>query len=159
YKPEYDALPRTRTAVPHQYYLQNGRFEGVDAEVFYSMIRHFKPQRLIEIGSGYSTFLAAQAVLKNEAETGHRCDLGAIEPYPGPVLRQGFPGLSRLVARGVQEVPLSEFEALGENDIVFIDSSHVLKTGSDVQYEFLEILPRLRPGVLVHVHDIFLPAE
>lgn len=65
----------------------------------------------------------------------------------------------RLIRAEVQSVPLSEFEALGENDILFIESSHVLRIGSDVQYEFLEILPRLRPGVLVHVHDVFLPVE
>jgi hypothetical protein len=75
------------------------------------------------------------------------------------VLRAGFPGLTRLIPQMVQEVPLALFEELAENDILFIDSSHVVRTGSDVLYEYLEILPRLKKGVLVHIHDIFLPGE
>jgi hypothetical protein len=105
--------------------------------------------------------LSAAALLKNAAEEpGHSpCDFTAIEPHPAPDIRAGFPGLTRLLERRAQDVPLETFGALGENDVLFIDSSHVLAIGSDVQYEFLEIIPRLRPGVLVHVHDIFLPAE
>ncbi|MCP6769701.1 class I SAM-dependent methyltransferase, partial [Klebsiella pneumoniae] len=80
-------------------------------------------------GSGFSTYLAAQAVLKNESADGIKCELTAIEPYPNPVLEAGFPGMSRLVRDKVQTAKLAEFEALGENDILFIDSSHVLKIG------------------------------
>jgi hypothetical protein len=82
-----------------------------------------------------------------------------IEPYPGEILRNGFPGLTTLIERPAQEITLNEFEALGANDILFIDSSHVSKIGSDVNYLYLEILPRLKPGVIVHMHDIFLPQE
>ncbi|MBS1992589.1 MAG: class I SAM-dependent methyltransferase [Cyanobacteria bacterium SZAS LIN-2] len=159
YKAEYDALPRDRGTVPHQFYLNNGTYQSVDAEMLYSMVRHFKPRKLIEIGSGFSTYLAAQAVLKNESSDGVKCVMTAIEPYPNPVLAGGFPGMTRLVRDKVQTAALSEFEALEENDILFIDSSHVLKIGSDVQYEYLEILPRLKKGVIIHIHDIFLPAE
>jgi len=87
------------------------------------------------------------------------CELVAIEPYPNKTLLRGFPGLTELIPAKVQVVPLSFVETLGENDILFIDSSHVLKIEDDVQYEYLEILPRLKKGVMVHVHDIFLPAE
>lgn len=159
YKAEYDALPREKSGEPYNFYLNNGTYASVDAEILYSMVRHFKPRRMIEIGSGFSTYLAAQAVLKNESADGVKCKLTAIEPYPNDVLAAGFPGMSELVREKVQTAPLSLFEALEANDILFIDSSHVLKIGSDVQYEFLEILPRLKPGVVVHVHDIFLPAE
>jgi hypothetical protein len=123
------------------------------------MIRYFRPGIVFEIGSGNSTYLAAQAILKNKDETSHDCALIACEPYPNKVLRRGVPGLTSLRITPVQQVPLSEFTLLQENDILFIDSSHVLKIGSDVQYEYLEVLPRLNRGVLVHVHDIFLPAE
>jgi hypothetical protein len=82
----------------------------------------------------------------------------AIEPYPNAVLSAGVPGV-QLRAVPLEAVPLQDFAALGENDILFIDSTHVLRIGGDVQYEILELLPRLRPGVNVHVHDIFLPAE
>jgi predicted O-methyltransferase YrrM len=124
------------------------------------MIRYFKPRRIYEIGSGYSTYLSAQAVRKNvEQDRSYQCELVAIEPYPNEILRGGFLGLCRLIAKQVQDVTLSEFEKLEENDILFIDSSHVLKIASDVQYEYLDILPRLNKGVIVHFHDIFLPKE
>jgi hypothetical protein len=160
YRSEYEGLPKDRTPIPYRYYVNNGAFESVDGELLYSMIRHFRPRRIIEVGSGNSTYLSAQAILKNaEDNNGYECELTAIEPYPNPVLKKGFPGLTGLIQKRIQDVPFSEFEKLGENDILFIDSSHVLKIGSDVQYEYLEILPRLRKGVLVHSHDIFLPSE
>lgn len=89
----------------------------------------------------------------------YKCELITIDPYPNEVIKQGFPGLTRLIAQRVQDVELQQFNGLGENDILFIDSTHVLTIGSDVRYLFLEILPRLAKGVLVHVHDIVLPAE
>jgi predicted O-methyltransferase YrrM len=158
FKTEYEQLPREKTDIPHQYYLRNASFISVDGEILYCMIRHFKPRRVFEIGSGNSTYLAAQAARKNEA-AGFPCELIAFEPYPNEVLKAGFAGLSRLAPMKIENVPLSEFDRLQENDILFIDSSHSLKIGSDVQYEFLEIIPRLNRGVVVHVHDIFLPAE
>jgi predicted O-methyltransferase YrrM len=161
FREEYNAFPLNDTGVAHQYYVKNRTYEQIDGEILYCMIRHFKPRKIIEIGSGFSTYLAAQALLKNfaEAEDGNKCEFTAIEPYPNKVLEQGFPGLTKLIKNRVQDVSLDEFAALKQNDILFIDSSHVLKTGSDVQYEFLEILPRLNKGVIVHVHDIFMPAE
>ncbi len=136
YKEEFNSLPRNKTECPYQYFVNNGGFESVDGEILYCMIRHFKPRKIIEIGSGNSTYLSAQAVLKNKNEDSCECELVAIEPYPNNVLKMGFSGLSQL-----------------------IPSSHVLNIGNDVQYEYLEILPRLKKGVIVHVHDIFLPEE
>lgn len=160
FKHEYDQFPRHKTDIPYQYYVYNDFFVSTDSEILYCMIRHFRPGKIFEIGSGYSTYLSAQAVLKNSQEDGRQaCELVAMEPYPNEVLQAGFPGLSKLVPKKIQDVPLAEFEKLTENDILFIDSSHVLKIGSDVQYEYLEILPRLNKGVIVHLHDIFLPAE
>lgn len=159
FKDEYEEFPRFKTPTPYQYYVNNGAFESVDGEILYCMIRHFKPRKIFEIGSGNSTYLAAQAVLKNKEENNHNCDLTAFEPYPNDVLKTGFPGLSKLIPEKIQDVSLSKFNELKENDILFIDSSHILKIGSDVQYEYLGILPRLNKGVIVHVHDIFLPAE
>lgn len=160
FKEEYESFPRNKTSIPYQYYIDNGSFESVDGEIYYCMIRYFKPKKIFEIGAGYSTYLSAQAILKNkEGDNGYECELIAIEPYPNDVLKAGFPGFSKLISKKVQDIPLSEFKKLRENDILFIDSSHVLKIGSDVQYEYLEILPRLNKGVIVHFHDIFLPAE
>lgn len=159
FKAEYDALPRSPTGVPHQYHVDNGMFESVDGEMLYAMVRRLAPHRILEVGSGNSTYLSAQAALRNEADGAPPCDLTAIEPYPNGVLAGGFPGLTRVLRTRVQEFPLAEFERLDANDILFIDSSHVLKIGGDVQYLYLEVLPRLRPGVVVQIHDIFLPAE
>lgn len=159
FKGEYERFPRNKTSIPHQYYVNNGGFESVDGEILYCMIRQFKPKKIIEIGSGNSTYLAAQAVLKNKEEDGIECELIAIEPYPNDVLNIGFSALSELIPEEVQNIPLSKFSELTENDILFIDSSHVLKIGNDVQYEYLKILPNLNKGVIVHIHDIFLPSE
>lgn len=159
FKDEYESFPRTKTLIPFQYYVNNRGFESVDGEIYYCMIRYFKPKRVIEIGAGNSTYLAAQALLKNKEEYGIDAELIAIEPYPNDTLRKGFLGLTKLIEAKVQKVDLSEFSKLKKNDILFIDSSHVLKIGSDVQYEYFEILPRLNKGVIVHIHDIFLPAE
>jgi len=158
YKNEYDNFPKKRTGIPYQYYTHNTSFSSINGEILYCMIRHFKPKKILEIGSGNSTLVSAQAILKNRQEN-FEGELVAIEPYPRKILKDGFPGLSKLIRKNLQEVPLSEFESLQENDILFIDSSHMLKIGSDVQYEYLEILPRLNKGVIVHIHDIFLPAE
>ena len=159
YRAEYEALPRTPTGVPHEFYLHNDAFGSVDAEVLYGLVRELAPRRLFEIGSGFSTRLSAQACRVNAAQGSTSCELVAFEPYPSEVLRAGFPGLTRLEPVKAQDIARSEFERLEANDILFIDSSHVLKVGSDVQVEILEILPRLKPGVVVHFHDIFLPAE
>lgn len=139
------------------FHLINGNYMAVDAHVYYGLIRHFAPRRIVEIGSGNSTLVAAAAVAANRRDGRRQADLIAIEPFPGPALRTGLDGAGRLVESKVQEVPLGLFEELEAGDILFIDSSHCLRSGGDVQYEYLEILPRLGPGVLVHIHDISLP--
>lgn len=160
YRGEYERFPHNRTGTPHEYYVNNGWFENVDGEILYCMVRRFKPRRIIEVGSGFSTYLSAHAIAKNRQEDPqYGCELTAIEPNPNPVLKAGFPGLTRLISCNVQDVALHEFQKLEANDIFFVDSSHILKIGSDVHYEFLEIIPRLNRGVLIHAHDILLPAE
>src|SRR2546426_12109675 len=121
YKDEYELFPREPTGLAHEYFVGNPMLGSVDGEVLYCMIRHFKPRRIYEIGSGFSTRLAAQAAQQNRREDPrYECDLVAIDPNMSDVLREGFPGLSRAVAAEVQAIPLSEFEALEANDVVFI---------------------------------------
>ena len=158
YKAEYDQFPLRATADPTQYHFDQPMFRSVDAEMLYSMIRHSRPRRMVEIGSGYSTLLAAAACRRNREE-GHPTELTCIEPHPTEVLHHGLDGVTRLVARPLQEIDDTAFGSLGANDILFIDSSHVLRIGNDVHREYLSILPKLASGVLVHVHDIFLPDE
>lgn len=148
YKSEYEELTSGKEVIG-----------GLDWAVLYYMVRHFKPRRIIEIGSGTSTPVSAMAIERNRQEACIEASLVAIEPYPKQKLIDGFPGLSELRRMPVQDVPLAEFERLEENDILFIDSSHTLKIGSDVKYEILEIIPRLRKGVVVHIHDIFFPYD
>lgn len=143
---------------PHTFHVNNGFFERVDAEVAYSMVRFRKPRRLIEIGSGHSTLVLAAAMRRNSAE-GIAGEFTSIEPNPQPFLKDGLPGLSRLIEARVQEVPLDTFRNLTAGDILFIDSSHVVAMDSDVLYECLHILPALAPGVRVHFHDIFAPLD
>jgi predicted O-methyltransferase YrrM len=147
-----------RPAAETEFHFGNWLFEALDAEVLHCLIRHFKPKRIVEIGSGYTTLISARAAVMNQRD-GVQTEVTCVEPYPNATLKRGFPGLANLIEKPVQQLDLSLFESLEPNDILFIDSSHVAKIGSDVVYEYLEILPRLRPGVLVHVHDIFLPED
>ena len=118
------------------------------------MVRHFKPRNIIEIGSGYSSLISGQAAAKNGAPA-----LICVEPFPLDFLKKGFPGLRALVQKKVEDVGLDFFSQLQSGDIFFIDSSHTVKIGGDVNYLFLEVLPRLNPGVIVHVHDILFPFD
>lgn len=153
FREEYNRIPYDATGDPFAYYFNNEFFSGIDACVLYCMVRHFRPNLIVEVGSGFSTLLSAQAARKNG-----NTEIISIEPYPSEVLRKGFPGLTQLLTNRVQDTDLSLFERLGPSDILFIDSSHIVQIGSDVNFLLLEVLPRLRPGVIVHIHDIYLPA-
>jgi len=133
---------------------QRRPFRGVDALVAYCMVRHFKPRLIIEVGSGFSSLALGQAAEKNKNSL-----LICIDPFPSDFLRDESPGLRSLIARKVQDINLEFFSQLQSGDVLFIDSSHTVKIGGDVNYLFLEVLPRLKPGVIVHIHDIFLPFE
>ncbi len=154
---EYDALPRQEQS-PHGFFLENKRYETVDAEVCYCFVRSRKPRRIIEVGSGFSSILMLDALALNERD-GKPGELLTIDPYPFERLQGVRRDNFRVEKIPVQSAPLSHFESLERGDILFIDSSHVSCIGSDVTFEILEILPRIKPGVLVHIHDIFLPAE
>jgi hypothetical protein len=132
---------------------QNDYFNGLDAAVYYSLIRHLKPQRVIEIGSGYSTRIAHKALTRNAAGGTLTCIEPNTERLNGARLNV------ELIQRRVEEIDVDFFSQLDANDILFIDSSHTVKFGSDVCYEFLDVLPVLRPGVWVHVHDVFFPHD
>lgn len=150
---------RSSASKPNLFALGNDYFDCVDAEILFAMVRRFKPRRIYEIGSGYSTLLAKEAVQENRKQnSAYVCEHVAIDPFPADFLNMGNDCL-KLVPERIQDIPLRMFEDLKKNDILFVDSSHILAIGSDVRFAYLEILPRLNPGVLVHLHDIFLPAE
>lgn len=154
FRAEYSEIPYDAPGEGNSFYLRNGRFEGLDPFLAYCMVRHYQPRQIIEVGSGFSTLILAQAALQN-GDT----ELHSIEPYPEELLTRSVPGLTSLRPQKVEEVDVALFESLGSGDILFIDTSHVVRIGGDVNYLFLEVLPRLKPGVIVHVHDIFLPYE
>ena len=154
FKLEYDQFPMEPSDRPYEFYFNNPFFTGTDALALYCIVRHFQPNLIIEVGSGFSSRISAQAALRN----GHT-KLLCIEPYPDVTPANGFPGLTSMIPKEVQQVGLDLFQRLDAGDILFIDSSHVVKCGGDVTYLFLEVLPRLKPGVIVHVHDIFFPKE
>jgi predicted O-methyltransferase YrrM len=138
------------------YHYNNGYFEAVDAEVAYCMVRHFKPSRIIEVGTGYSTRVLAAALQKNHERDHLESELVSIDPFPE---RFSESGRVEQIPKAVQDVDLEFFDRLEPGDILFIDSSHVVAVGSDVVQLYLQVLPKLKRGVLIHVHDIFLPAD
>jgi len=157
YRKEFD-YPETAPegGLAYAFALNNGLFSGMDALSLYTMLRKLRPSRVIEVGSGFSSLLTADV---SRRFLGGAVDFTCIEPYPRQMLLDGVPGISRLMIQKVEAVDISVFEALGERDILFIDSSHVAKTGSDVNYLYFEVLPRLAPGVVIHIHDIFFPYD
>jgi hypothetical protein len=160
FRSEYSEFPLLEPTGMYPFCLKRGMFGSVDAEMLYSLVRNIRPRKMIEIGSGSSTVISSLAMGRNKAEDpNYQCQFVAIEPNPRSDLKRQCPNLTTLIQRQVQQVPLEEFTSLAANDILFIDSSHVSKVGSDVNYEMLQIIPRLAPGVFVHLHDIFLPFE
>jgi hypothetical protein len=141
---------------PTEYFALNDQYTPLDAWVLEGMLRWLRPGRVIEVGSGFSSLVTAR-VNREEFEGAMR--FTCIEPYPRQFLIDGVPGVSNLIVSKIQDVPLEVFDSLEDGDILFLDTSHVAKTGSDTTWLFHEVIPRLAPGVIVHVHDIFLPFE
>jgi len=139
-----------------EFFYHNQAFESGDAEILYSVVRHFKPTKIIEIGSGMSTLIAQSALKANRLQDGKAFQHTCIEPYEHSWLSKLEVDLIR---QPVETMSLTIFEELKPNDILFIDSSHIIRPQGDVLFEYLQILPRLKPGVLVHVHDIFSPRD
>ena len=134
------------------YGYDNPYFRSPDAEVLYAMVRHFQPRRIVEIGSGYSTRVMRQAII----DGGLKSHLTSVDPQP----RLDVRGLADdIVARPVESCDPRLFDSLEAGDVLFIDSSHMIRPAGDVVMLYLHALPALREGVLVHIHDVFLPYE
>jgi hypothetical protein len=152
YRSELAALPVTNLGA-EDFFRNNEWFESVDADVLYGVVRHFAPAQIIEVGSGYSSRLAARAIRDGHLQTKLVC----VDPCPRVEIRRCA---DEFIQSPVEELPASELpDRLNPGDVLFIDSSHLIMTGGDVVYLYLQVLPRLRPGVLIHAHDIFLPFE
>lgn len=158
YNEEFSSYPINKEKSKGGYYLLNGRFMAIDGNIYYSLIRQIKPKIIFEIGCGFSTMLASDAIQKNRVE-GAKCKLICVDPYPPSVLKNESLEIDEWLKKKVQLVEIKRFKELRADDILFIDSSHVLRTGGDVQYLYCEVLPRLHQGVLIHIHDISLPKQ
>lgn len=158
YADELRSFPaRADNSQPLGFFYENPAFTYGDAEYLYSVIRHLKPNRIIEVGSGYSTRMASAALRRNKQEDpDYSCQHVCIEPYEMPWLEKSGVEVLR---KKVEDIPLEYFRQLQPNDVLFIDSSHVIRPQGDVLYEFLELLPDLPSGVFVHIHDVFTPFD
>lgn len=158
--PYYNTMPFQ----PHKveglrYYFVNPMYSYSDALFLYCMVRHLKPRRIIEIGSGFSSCVTLDT---NELFFDNSITTTFIDPYPDTLMsliKENDKNRVRVIPQRLQDINLNEFEALEANDILFIDSTHVSKINSDVNRIFFEILPSLSAGVYIHFHDIFYPFE
>lgn len=151
-------FPRHRAA-PHRYFYENPAYSYSDAIMLHCMMRHFRPRRIIEIGSGYSSCAMLDT---RERHLDAELELTFIEPFPALLQSLICPSDQQsitIVPTRLQDVGLDRFRALQSGDFLFVDSTHVSKTGSDVNYLFFEVLPALAAGVHIHIHDAFYPFE
>lgn len=155
---EYKLIPRS-SSDNRFFALDNDAFTGIDPLVYYCMLRYYNPKLIIEIGSGHSTILACET-LKNHCKNSKMI---VIDPWPREFTKNFLSAeessLIEHIQQKVEDVEFGIFNNLQENDFLFIDSSHIVRTGSDVCFLILEVLPRLNNGVIVHHHDIFLPDD
>jgi hypothetical protein len=158
YLDELSDVPQ-ETSDPAVYCWNNPFWNNADALVQYGLVRSRRPRRVVEVGCGWSSFLLARALERNQTEGAPRTEVVQIEPYPSPEVLGGLPAHWTLHRTILQRAPLTAFDELGENDVLFYDGSHCSKTASDVNWFFFRVLPRLRSGVLIHVHDVFFPND
>ncbi len=153
YRRDLDRLLSASSDAASGYYLDNIWFGPIDGSVLYCVIRHFRPKKIIEIGSGFSTHLMRQSITDGNLS----CQIISIDPEPRINIHRVA---DTIIPQRVEDLDADEIaDQLGSGDILFIDSSHTIVSGGDVPFLFLEVIPRLRAGVLIHVHDIFFPYD
>ncbi len=153
---ELESWPARKTE-GQPYWFENGSFTDFDAATLYTLLRDLKPKRYIEVGCGFSSLVSARAIQKNISE-GHPCRATYIDPEPRLDLRQEL-AFAELLLSPVEQVPLDVFRELEPGDVLFIDTSHALRVQGDVEFELIHILPSLKVGVWIHIHDIFSPFD
>lgn len=147
-------LDLEKFSINYNFSINNNFFEAGDAELYYQIIRQFKPKKIIEIGSGHSTKIAMEAILQNNKFKKNKIKLICVEPFENKFLRKLK---VNLIEKKIEDINLNFKEELKANDILFIDSSHIIKPNGDILKIFLDILPQLNKGVIIHFHDIFTP--
>lgn len=159
YQQEFDDFCREQSSAggSHGFSIDNGSFESGDAEFLFNLLRYLKPKRVIEIGCGSSTRIISQALKLNSSKDARQARHTCIEPYEQPWLSEL--GGIELIRKKVEDCGIRWQAELQDGDLLFIDSSHVIRPQGDVLHEYLEIIPKLSSGVYVHVHDIFTPRD
>ena len=137
--------------------IDNGSFGAGDAEFLYQFIRYYKPRKVFEIGCGSSTRIIQLALDRNERENGISFEHICVEPYEQPWLTEF--ARTTVIRDRIEALDIDWATELGNGDLLFIDSSHIIRPQGDVLTEYLEILPRLSEGVFIHIHDIFTPRD
>lgn len=144
---------------PGEFFLGNGNYGSVDAELLYAIVRARRPRRVLELGSGFTTLLIG-AACRGNADDGAVTEHIAYDPYPRPqIFGAAPPPPTHFKPISATDVPLDAFRQLSAGDVLFVDTTHTVKLGSDVNYIVLDVLPVLASGVIVHFHDVFLPWE
>lgn len=156
YVAEYSP-PAHPPGTAHGYHTANPMYGSVDGEILYAMVRQVRPTRVVEIGAGWSSLVIADAAVRNAAE-GHPMNHRVFDPHPSPLVAR-LPSHVAVSAQGALDIPDEHFDDLTAGDILFIDTTHTVKPGGDVVRLLLEVLPKVAPGVVVHVHDFFRPFE
>jgi hypothetical protein len=151
--------PLLQPDTPSAFYLKNSSFSYGCAASTHCVIRNYKPQTFIEIGSGMSSMVISKALQINKSDDDTPCNYIIVDPYPSDDIKSGILHFEELVEKRVELLNPKVFSRLHKNDILFIDSGHCVRIGGDVNFLYLEVLPRLKPGVIVHIHDIGLPYE
>jgi predicted O-methyltransferase YrrM len=156
YKNELIELNLEKKTPNYNFNIKNNFFENGDAEIYYQLIRHLKPKNILEIGSGHSTLIALEAIKKNKSVDKIETKITCVEPYENKWLDH----LNiKILRKKIEDLDESYYLALEKNDILFIDSSHIIRPQGDVLKIFFEIVPKLKKGTIVHVHDIFTPKD
>jgi predicted O-methyltransferase YrrM len=152
-------VPATGPVGPGEFFLANENYESVDAELLYAILRARKPRQVLELGSGFTTLLIGEAARRNAAD-GFETEHVSCDPFPrAQIVGEAPPPPTRFERQSATDVPLETFARLQAGDVLFVDTTHTVKLGSDVNYIVLDVLPTLAPGVIVHFHDVFLPWE
>lgn len=147
-----------RDPILESFNLLNPWYGPIDAELLYATIRWLGPRRVLEIGGGQSSLVIGAAASRNALE-GRPVDINVIDPSPRSQLADTIAQFARLEQRDAAELSVDRFTELESGDVLFVDSSHVVKRGGEVNHVVLNALPRLQDGVVVHFHDVFLPYE
>lgn len=156
YKNELIELELEKKSPSYKFCIKNTFFEHGDAEIYYQLIRHLKPKNILEVGSGHSTLIALEAIKKNLEMNQIKTQITCVEPYENNWLNDLD---IKILRKKIEDVEKSYYLNLASGDIFFIDSSHIIRPRGDVLKIFLEILPMLNKGVIVHIHDIFTPKD